>query len=351
MKIRDLISYLEEVAPPAYQESYDNAGLIVGDADAALKGVLICLDSTEAVIEEAVAKGCNLVVAHHPIIFRGLKRLTGRTYVERAVIKAIREDVAIYAIHTNLDNVYSDGVNAEIARRLGLVNTRLLAPKRELKKLSSFIPALHRDQVEEALIKAGADQVAFTHQTSYSTMAVLGNNGFEAEYLKLEALFTSGYRRAVMQALYDSQPDREVHFDVVAVENQSLAVGAGLIGQLEKPMSEQAFLYLLKDRMQAECVRHTRLLGRQVRQIAICGGAGSFLLSKAIDQGAEVFVSADFKYHEFFDAEDHLVIADIGHYESEQFTIKLLCDIISENFSNFAVYCTEINTNPVQYLL
>lgn len=350
MKIRDLISYLEQVAPPSYQESYDNAGLIVGDPEVPIRGVLICLDSTEAVIEEAVAKDCNLVVAHHPIIFRGLKQLTGRNYVERTVIKAIRERVAIYAIHTNLDNVYHQGVNAEIARRLGLVDTSLLAPKRELKKLSSFIPALHRDQVEEALIQAGADQVAFTHQTSYSTVAVHGNNGFEAEYLKLEALFASAYRGAILQALHDSQPDQEVHYDIVALDNQSRSVGAGMIGRLERPMSEQAFLYLLKDRLQADCVRHTRLLGRPVQRVAVCGGAGSFLLGQAADQRADVFVTADFKYHEFFDADGRLLIADVGHYESEQFTIELLHEIISENFSNFAAYCTEINTNPVQYL-
>lgn len=350
MKIRDLVRYLEQVAPPEYQETYDNAGLIVGDPDAELQGVLICLDSTEAVIEEAVAKGCNLVIAHHPILFKGLKRLTGRNYVERTVIKAIREDVAIYAIHTNLDNVYREGVNTEIARRLELTDTRLLAPKSELKKLSSFIPALHRTQVETALIKAGADQVAFTYQTSYSTVAVHGNNGFEAEYLKLEALFTSAHRVAILRALHDSQPDREVHYDIVAVENQSRSVGAGMIGRLETPMSEQAFLYMLKDRLQTPCIRHTRRLGNPIRHVAVCGGAGSFLLGKAIAQGADAFVTADFKYHEFFDADGHLLIADIGHYESEQFTIELLHGIISEKFSNFAAYCTEVNTNPIQYL-
>ena len=350
MKIRDLVRYLEQVAPPDYQEAYDNAGLIVGNPDTALQGVLICLDSTEAVIEEAVAKGCNLVIAHHPIVFKGLKRLTGRNYVERTVIKAIREEVAIYAIHTNLDNVYREGVNTEIARRLELTDTRLLAPKCELKKLSSFIPALHRNQVEAALIKAGADQVAFTHQTSYSTVAVQGNNGFEAEYLKLEALFTSAHRPAILRALYDSQPDREVHYDIAAVENHSPSVGAGMIGRLKAPMSEQAFLYLLKDRMQTPCIRHTRRLGKPVRRVAVCGGAGSFLRGRAIAQGADAFVTADFKYHEFFDADGHLLIADIGHYESEQFTIELLHGIISEKFSNFAAYCTEVNTNPVQYL-
>ncbi len=259
--LRQLTECLEQIAPPAYQESYDNSGLITGHPDMPVKGVLVCLDSTEAVIREAVARGCNVVVAHHPIIFNGLKRITGRDYVERTVIEAIRNEIAIYAIHTNLDNVYAQGVNSRIARRLGLVNTRILAPK----------PGL------------------------------------------------------------DGQ------------------VGSGMIGDLEPEIPEQTFLQHLKTRMSATIVRHTRLLDRPVRRIAVCGGSGSFLLKDAISQGAGFFVTADYKYHQFFDAEDKIVIADIGHYESEQFTIELLGDIITQKFSNFAVHLTKTNTNPVFY--
>ena len=262
MLIKDIISVLEAIAPPHLQESYDNAGLIVGDADTAATGVLFCLDSTEAVVQEAVEKGCNLIVAHHPIVFRGLKRLNGATYVERTVMAAIRQNVAIYAIHTNLDNVYHQGVNAKIAEKMGVTRTRILAPK------------------------PGGDA----------------------------------------------------------------NTGAGLLGELESPMSETQFLQHVKTVLRAGCVRHTALTGKVVRNVAICGGSGSFLLSEALKAGADAFVTADFKYHEFFDAEGKLVIADIGHFESEQFTIELLYEIVREKFHTFALHCTAVNTNPVFYI-
>lgn len=260
MKISDILSVLESIAPPHLQESYDNAGLIVGDPNAEVRGVLFCLDSTEAIVEEAVARGCNLIVAHHPIIFRGLKRLNGATYIERTVMHAVRQDVAIYAIHTNLDNVYKQGVNSKIAEKIGLVDTRILAPK----------PA-----------------------------------DFE--------------------------------------------IGAGLLGNLPKPMAEADFLQHLKTALNTQCIRHTALRGKPVRKVAVCGGAGSFLLSEALRAKADAFVSADFKYHEFFDAEGRLVIADVGHFESEQFTIELLHGIVREKFPTFALHLTNLNTNPVFY--
>lgn len=262
MIIKDILSILEAVAPPHLQESYDNAGLIVGDPGAAVNGVLFCLDSTEAVVDEAISLGCNLIVAHHPIVFKGLKRLNGTTYIERTVMKAVRADVAIYAIHTNLDNVHRQGVNAKIAEKIGLSDTRILSPK----------------------------------------------------------------------------PGAEV------------GIGAGLLGRLSQPMEEQAFLRHVKNVMKTSCVRHTSLRGRPVETVAVCGGAGSFLLSEALRAGADAFVTADFKYHEFFDAESRLVIADIGHYESEQFTMELLYDIIQEKFPTFALQLTKTNTNPVHYL-
>lgn len=275
-RIKDVIRYLESIAPPVYQESYDNAGLIVGDSGAEVTGIVICLDSTEAVVDEAAQSGCNLIIAHHPIIFRGLKRLNGSNYVERTVMQAIRHDIAIYAIHTNLDNVYHKGVNARIADRLGLQNTRILAPKCELNT--------------------------------------------NADFERSEAA--------------------NVHPEI----------GSGMIGTLPEAMDELSFLTMVKKVMKAGCVRHTRLLGREVRTVSVCGGSGSFLLPQAIGQGADVFLTADYKYHEYFDADGHLVIADIGHYESEQFTIDLLHEALSENFSTFALHFTKINTNPVFYL-
>ncbi|CAG0901435.1 unnamed protein product, partial [Darwinula stevensoni] len=268
------------IAPVAYQETYDNAGLIVGNAYTDLTGVLVCLDSIENVVDEAIAKNCNLIIAHHPIIFKGLKRLNGKNYVERTVIKAIKHDIAIYAIHTNLDNVYENGVNTKIAEKLGLKNTHILSPRQGLRKLSVLVGATQAEQVKKAMFEAGA---AIAH-------------------------------------------------NIVAIENNHHTVGAGLIGSLEQAVEEQDFLYFLKNTMKTGCVRHTHFLEKKIQKVAICGGSGGFLLSQAIAQGADIFITADYKYHEFFDADGQILIADIGHYESEQFTIELIAEIISKKF-------------------
>ncbi len=267
MKIKDITQYLESIAPSIYQESYDNSGLIVGHPETEVTGVLICLDSVEDIVEEAKEKGCNLVIAHHPIVFKGLRTFTGRNYVERTVIKAIKNDIAVYAIHTNLDNVYT-GVNAKIAEKIGLVDTRILLPKKK-----------------------------FIHPN-------------------------------------DSIPK----------------VGSGMIGELKEPMKEMDFLAYLKETMQVGCVKYTKLLGKDINTVAVCGGSGGFLLNPAKAAKADIFITADYKYHEFFDADGDIIIADIGHYESEQFTIDLLHEILTEKFTTFAVLKTNLNTNPVNYL-
>ena len=349
MKIKEIIACLEVIAPPVYQESYDNAGLLTGDPEAEATGALFCLDSTEAVLDEAIAKRCNLVVAHHPIVFRGLKRLTGRNYVERVVIKAIQHGVAIYAIHTNLDNVYSQGVNSKIAEKLGLRDTRILSPRQVLKKLSAYVPPTHSETVRQALFAAGAGSLAQGDELSYATLGVGTAAGTPGAQVKLEVFFPLALEGAALRALRDSLPGQPFSYEIVSIENPDTRIGAGLIGQLPKAMSGKAFLRHLKESMQLSCVRHTQLLEKPIRTVALCGGAGGFLLSNALAQGAEVFVTADYKYHEFFDADGRIVIADIGHYESEQFTIELLHGIISQKFSNFAAYCTEVNTNPVHY--
>lgn len=332
MKIKSLIAWLESVAPPSYQESYDNSGLIVGNADAEITGVLCTLDSTEAIVEEAIAKGCNLIVAHHPIVFRGLKQFIGQNYVERTIIKAIKNDVAIYAVHTNLDNVYHQGVNAKIAEKLGLEHTRILAPKRELKKLNAIVPSESVDVAMKALQDSGATIRAEMVSSK-----------------QLEVVFHTPAQSLILSALRNSLKTEPV-YDIAAIENKSVEVGSGLIGILPQPMEAIGFLKHLKKTMQAACVKHTALLGRQVQRVAVCGGAGGFLLTQAIVQQADVFVTADYKYHEFFDADGQIIIADIGHYESEQYTIDLIYEIISHKFSNFALHCAETNTNPVQYL-
>lgn len=347
MTIRALCNYLEQIAPSAYQESYDNAGLIVGDPNAEIKGVMICLDSTEAVVDEASEKGCNLIIAHHPIVFRGLKRFNGRTYVERVVMQAIKNEIAIYAIHTNLDNVYLQGVNAKISEKIGLINTRILSPKKMLKKLT-FISAM----AKEAALKQ-AVQEALPLQVDKSNYLItslpLTTNG-GVEKIKVELLLPSAGYRGILNTLEGKQLLEPGSIEISEVENKSRYVGSGMIGELPKPLDEMAFLKHLKKVMQVGCVKYTQLLNRPIQKVALCGGAGGFLLSTAIAKGADIFITADYKYHEFFDADGKIVIADIGHYESEQFTIELLFEIISEKFSNFAAYCTKVNTNPVNYL-
>lgn len=324
--IQDVIRHLESIAPPVYQESYDNAGLITGSPDWPVSGVLCCLDSTEAVVEEAIRKGCNLIVAHHPIIFSGLKRLTGRTYVERTVMAAIKNDVAIYAIHTNLDNVYYRGVNAKIAAAIGLKNTQILAPKSILRRATATGAGSAWDQ---ALRESGATEIVhLSENVCEITFPVAVRSRIEAVVRQAGGLLSG------------------IH----AIEDVHLSTGSGMIGTLEKPMPERDFLLHLKQVMRAGAVRHTALRGREVQRVAVCGGSGGFLLGHAMAQGADVLVTADYKYHEFFDADGRIVIADIGHFESEQFTIELLHEIISEKFSTFAAYCAEARTNPVFYL-
>ncbi len=325
--IQDVIQVLEQVAPPLYQESYDNAGLIVGQAEQPVRGVLCCLDAVEAVVDEALRLNCNLIVAHHPIVFRGLKRFTGAHYVERTVMKAIKNEVAIYAIHTNLDNVLQHGVNERIAQRLGLTHCRVLAPKRVMQLTTWHFAQAPQESLAEAL-------------------AALPDTHHHAEGLRWQVRHPSGMAPAVHAlmsrhgaTLWSQQND----------ELPATQVGSGLVGELPEPMPETDFLDLLRARMHVPCIRHTRLLHQPVRRVALCGGAGGFLLPRAIAAGAQFFVTADYKYHEFFEADDQIVIADIGHYESEQFTIELLVEIISRNFPNFAAHSTSVRTNPVNY--
>ncbi len=328
MKIKELLTYLESIAPANYQESYDNSGLIVGDKNKELSGVLLCLDSTEAIIEEAIEKKCNLVIAHHPIVFRGLKRFNGKNYVERVVMKAIKNDVAIYACHTNLDNV-RNGVNAKIASKLGLINTRILSPKSILIQITTQVEHSKSIKLQEALQGIGRINVLEGKEESQLRIVVENGRSHEVKnILKKEGL----------------------SFFTNEIKEKAGEIGSGMIGELREAIPEIDFLKQVKEKMQASCVRHTALLNRPVKKVAICGGAGGFLLGAAIGKGADVFVTADYKYHEFFDADGKIVIADIGHYETEHYTIELFSELIRQKFTNFALYCTEHNTNPVRYL-
>lgn len=364
MTIGEVLAELEQLAPPMLQESYDNAGLIVGQRETQATGAILCLDSTEAVIDEAINKKCNLVIAHHPIVFGGLKRFNGSSYVERVVMKAIKHDIAIYAAHTNLDNVPL-GVNKRICDTIGLQHTRILAPKRELlKKLFVFCPTANATEVRQAMFAAGAghignyDECSFNSEGTGTFRGGEGTNPFvgqqgdqhhEAE-LKIEVIVPAWAERAVVRAMVAAHPYEEVAYDLVPLGNALQTVGAGMVGELPEKMSELDFLNHLKAAMQTDCVRYTPLRNKPVKTVAVCGGAGSFLLSKAIAAQADVFVTGDFKYHQFFDAEGKLVIADIGHFESEQFTMHLFRDLLTKKFPTFALHLTNVNTNPVNYL-
>ncbi len=361
--IKEVTDYLESIAPLALQESYDNAGLIVGNDSVEVKGILICLDSTEEIIEEALKNNCNLVIAHHPIVFNGLKKLNGKNYVERTVIKAIQNNIAIYAAHTNLDNI-QQGVNAEICKRLGLKNYKILSPKGNLlKKLVTFCPAEQTEKVRQALFNAGCghigkyDECSFNAEGTGTFRPGEGTNPFVGEKgkqnlekeIRIETIFESYNESKVIRALFEAHPYEEVAYDVYALTNTYQHVGSGMIGELNSPMSEPDFLKQLKSVMKTGCVRHTKLAGKKVTKVAVCGGSGSFLLDDAIRENADVFVTADFKYHQFFDADGKVVIADIGHYESEQYTKELFHDLLVKKFSTFAIRLSEVDTNPVKY--
>jgi len=361
--IGEVTHFLETLAPLPFQESYDNAGLIVGDPQAEVRGVLTSLDCTEAVIEEAVSKGCNLVVAHHPIVFKGLKKLNGNNYVERTVIRALKHDVAIYAIHTNLDHVRG-GVSFRLAEQLGLEAVRVLAPKRDtLLKLTTFVPQADTGRVLDALYAAGAGQVGDYKNCSFrvagtgtftpgpDTQPAIGAVGQAEEVAenRLELMLPAVLESRVLAALRKAHPYEEVAFYLQKLQNANQDVGAGAIGSLPKVLDEGAFLRFLKERLNLHVIRHTSLRGRPVQRVAVCGGAGSFLLADAIRQGADAFVTADYKYHEFFDAENRTVICDIGHFESEVVTKALLRDELAKKFTTFAVELSEAPTNPVHY--
>jgi dinuclear metal center YbgI/SA1388 family protein len=365
MRISEIIQTLEAVAPTALQENYDNAGLITGRADWDCTGVLCTLDVTEDVVREAIENGCNCIVAHHPVVFRGLKRITGKTYVERTVIAAIKNDIAIYAIHTNLDNVAA-GVSGVISDKLGLTNRRILSVSPgTLKKLFTFVPHDHLEVVRNAIFAAGAGKIGNYSECSYSVggqgtfkaetgadpfVGKVGTRHEEAEY-KIEMVFPSYLQQSVIDALIKAHPYETPAFDIVDLANEHPETGAGMVGELEKPLDSQEFLRLLKERFDLQVVRHTEPAGTKVKRVAVCGGAGSFLISKALSVSADVYISADIKYHEFFDAEGKMMICDIGHYESEQFTVDLLYDLLVRKFPTFAVLKSKVRTNPVHYFL
>lgn len=364
MIVQEICSALEEFAPLALQESYDNAGLQVGKRTEPISGILLCIDVTEAVVEEAILHKCNLIISHHPLIFKGLKKLTGDDYVQRCVIKAIQNNIAIYSAHTNLDSV-AEGVNGRIAQKIGLAGCRVLAPvEGQLLKLVTFVPLAEADRVREALFTAGAGRIGHYDTCSYNSegfgtfRANEGCNPFVGNInelhrepeIRLEVIVPAYLKFKVQNTLIEAHPYEEPAFDWIPLANQWQQTGMGMIGNLPEPEDETEFLKRLKDIFNIGAIRHTPFRGKAVKTVAVCGGSGASLLGTAIRAKADVFVSADFKYHDFFGAENRIVVADIGHYESEQFTKEIFFEQIQKKLPTFAVCFAKCNTNPVNYL-
>lgn len=364
MKIKDIIAILEEMAPLAYAEDFDNVGLLTGNAGDEAIGILVCHDALENVIDDAIAKGCNLVVCFHPILFSGLKKITGKNYVERAVIKAIKNDIAIYAVHTALDN-HKNGVNKIFCDALGLVNAKILVPKDNfIRKLVTYTIPENVEELRNALFDAGAGNIGNYEYCSFNSQGVgtyqgnensnpeIGERGefVEAQEIKIEVTFEKHLEGKILKALFSHHVYEEVAYEVYSLENRHQNIGLGMVGELENPMPEKEFLQLVKDKLQAGGIRHSAFTGRDVKKVAVLGGSGSFAIKNAIASGADVFLTADLKYHQFYEAESKLLLADIGHFESERFTKDYMAGFLSERIKDIPVLITEENTNPVNYL-
>ena len=364
MKIKEIVNALEMFAPLPLQDGFDNAGLQVGLTDAEATGALLCLDVTEAVIDEAITLGFNLVISHHPLIFRGYKSLTGKDYVERCIMKAIKNDIVVFSMHTNLDNA-PQGVNYKIAEKIGLTNLRILEPKENsLLKLVTFVPKSHAENVREAIFEAGCGCIGDYDSCSYNLEGVgtfraqEGTHPFcgkigelhEESEIRIETILPSFKRRAVEKALVAAHPYEEPAYDFYPVQNTWMQTGAGVVGELKEPETETNFLKRIKKTFEVGCVKHTSLNGRLIQTVALCGGAGAFLLPKAVGAHADVFITGEVKYHDYFYYENDILVAEIGHYESEQYTKEIFFSIIKELFPTLEMQMTRVNTNPIKYL-
>ncbi|MDN3492889.1 Nif3-like dinuclear metal center hexameric protein [Winogradskyella bathintestinalis] len=364
MIIQDVINHLHNLAPLAYAEDFDNVGLLVGDKNTNVSGIIITLDTLEAVVDEAIENDCNLIVSFHPIIFSGLKKLTGKTYVERVVIKAIQHNIAIFSIHTALDNAYQ-GVNSIICDQLGLTNKKILIPQSgTIKKLQTYVPKANAEALRTALFNAGAGNIGNYESCSFNfegkgtylgnedSNPVIGEKGelhTETE-IAITVTFKKHLESKLLKTLFEAHPYEEVAYEISTLENTNQHIGIGMIGELEKSMKTEDCLNFIKNKMNTECIRHSKSLNKPIKRIAVLGGSGSFAISAAKAANADILITADLKYHDFFSAENDLVLADIGHYESEQFTKSFLVDYLSKKITNFAIILSKTNTNPIKYL-
>ena len=364
MKIKEILSILEEMAPLAYAEDFDNVGLLVGNKEYDATGILVCHDALENVIDEAIAKKCNLVVCFHPILFSGLKKITGQNYVERSIIKAIKNDIAIYAVHTALDN-HPNGVNKIFCDALGLTNTKILVPKQNfIRKLETYTIRENADSVRTALFEAGAGSIGnydkcsfntegtFTYQGNENSNPVVGERGVLSigDETKIEVVFEKHLESNILKALFKAHIYEEVAYEIYDLQNNYQKIGMGMIGELQVPMDERDFLNFVKEKMQCAGIRYSSFLGKPIKKVAVLGGSGSFAINIAIQAGADAFLTADLKYHQFYEAENQLLLADIGHFESERYTKNYIVDFLRKKILNFAIVLSEENTNPVKYL-
>ncbi len=363
MKVSEIIRLIELEIPLGLQESYDNAGLVVGDPETIVAGILTAVDLTEQVLAEAGSLGANMILCHHPPLFKGIKSLVPGDRVNDMLIRCVKEDIVVYAAHTNLDKI-AQGISSRLAEAIGLLNTRILAPeKNSLKKLVVFLPSGHLQSVREALFDAGAGHIGQYDSCSFTldgtgtfkggdgTTPYVGKAGslHEEPEHRLEVILPDYIESRVVKALHSAHPYEEVAYDMYSLSNRNPFVGLGIVGDLPEPMEEKQFMSLLKSKLSCDSIRHTDLRQRKVQRVAVCGGSGSEFLQTAIQAGADVYVSGDFKYHQFFEAANRIVVADVGHYESEQFAKELLKELVIKKIPNFAVHLSKINTNPINY--
>lgn len=363
MKIKDTLAILEDMAPLGYAESFDNVGLLVGDANNNLTGILVCHDALEEVIDEAISKKCNLVVCFHPILFSGLKKITGKNYVEKAVIKAIKNDIAIYAVHTALDN-HKNGVNKIFCDALGIKDSKVLIPKQNhIKKLVTYTISENVVTLRNALFEAGAGQIGNYEDCSFNSHGIgtyMGNEDsspeigerfefVEAPEIKIEVTFERHLESKILKALFSNHVYEEVAYEIYNLENEHQNIGLGRVGWLEKELSEVEFLRLIREKLDCKGIRHSNLLGKPIKKVAVLGGSGSYAIKNAINSGADAYVTSDLKYHQFYEAENSILLADIGHFESERFTKNYIVDYLKEKITNFAIILSQENTNPVKY--
>jgi len=363
MKVKDITAFIESKIPLEFQEDYDNSGMILGNPQQEITAVLLCLDITEQILDEAISKNCNMIISHHPLIFKGIKRLIGSDAEQRMIIKAIKNNIAIYALHTNLDNSF-EGLNEQLCKKFEVINYKILLPSaNSLNKLVTFCPHDFAEKVRMSLFNAGAGHIGNYDCCSYN---IQGQGTFRAlddakpfvgeinklhfeDETRIEVIFPSFLEKVLIRTLIENHPYEEVAYDIYSLKNRYEKSGAGLVGDLAHERDLFDFFKSIKEETGIPVIRHTIPTGKKIKRVALCSGSGSFLIQEAINEHADLFLTADFKYHDFFKAQGKLVLADIGHYESEQFVKEWIYSVLIENFSTFAVLISETNTNPVKY--